>query len=50
MKIIMAIIARYDFERGSSPRFRNAHYEREYGRQYAVAAIFNHLSEELENG
>ena len=48
----MAIIARYDFDRGNNPRFKNAYYEREYGRQYAVAAIFNHLSEisEAQNG
>lgn len=50
IKLIMSFIAIYDFKKGNNPRFKNAHYESEYGRQYAIAAIFNHLTEALENG
>lgn len=50
IKFIMSLIAIYDLKKGNIPRFKNVHYESEYGRQYAVSAILDHLSEALENG
>lgn len=50
IKLVMSIIAIYDFKKGNLPRFKNAHYEREYGRQYAIAALLDNLTEALENG
>ena len=43
-KLLMQIMARYDFEKGNAPRFNNESYLNEYGQCYAIAAACDYFT------